>query len=104
LSPDRNTTHVEAERAGKEAMTYSIDGIRPETRAAIEAVEHRLELARSGVGEQDITSKNSRDLATATDIGVEDVARSIVGMPFRVPIVARSGVATHLSMGRHTGY
>jgi hypothetical protein len=60
-------------------MTYSIDGIRPETRAAIEAVERRLELARSGVGEQDITSKGGGDLATATDIGVEDVARSIVG-------------------------
>jgi hypothetical protein len=65
-------------------MTYSIDGI-PETRAAIEAVEHGLELARSGVGEQDITSKSGRDLATATDIGVEDVARSIVGDAFPCP-------------------
>ena len=42
-------------------MTYSIDGIRPETRAAIEAVERGLELARSGVGAQDITSKGGRD-------------------------------------------
>jgi hypothetical protein len=60
-------------------MTYSVDGIRPETRAAIEAVERGLELARSGVGAQDITSKGGRDFVTATDIGVEDVVRGIVG-------------------------
>ena len=68
-------------------MTKSMDGIRPETRAAIEAVERGLELARSGVGAQDITSKGGRDLVTATDIGVEDVVRGIVGDAFRVPVV-----------------
>jgi myo-inositol-1(or 4)-monophosphatase len=68
-------------------MTYSVDGIRPETRAAIEAVERGLELARSGVGAQDITSKGGRDLVTATDIGVEDLVRGIVGDAFRVPTV-----------------
>jgi myo-inositol-1(or 4)-monophosphatase len=68
-------------------MTNSMNEIRPETRAAIEAVERGLELARSGVGAQDITSKGRRDIVTATDIGVEDVVRGIVGDAFRVPVV-----------------
>lgn len=68
-------------------MTYSVDGIRPETRVAIEAVERGLALARSGVGADDVTSKGGRDLVTATDVAVEDLVRDIVGDALRFPVV-----------------
>jgi hypothetical protein len=38
---------------------------RPETLAAIQAVEQAVELARRGVGGADITAKSGRDLVTA---------------------------------------
>ena len=56
----------------------AVDGTRPETRVAIDAVERGLELARSRAGAGDITSKGDRDLVTATDIAVEDMVRDIV--------------------------
>jgi myo-inositol-1(or 4)-monophosphatase len=69
------------------AMTDSVDGIRPETRVAIEAVERGLALALSGVGADDVTSKGGRDLVTATDVAVEDMVREIVGGALRFPVV-----------------
>ncbi|MGZ8636851.1 MAG: inositol monophosphatase family protein, partial [Actinomycetota bacterium] len=68
-------------------MTASVDGIRPETRVAIEAVERGLELALSRVGAEDITSKGGRDLVTATDVAVEDTVRTIVGDAVGLPVV-----------------
>lgn len=68
-------------------MTYSIDGFRPETRVAIDAVERGLELARSRVGAGDTTSKGARDLVTATDVAVEDMVRVIVDDALGVSVV-----------------
>jgi myo-inositol-1(or 4)-monophosphatase len=68
-------------------MTYSIDGIRTETRVAIEAVERGLALAQSGVGAEDVTSKGGRDLVTSTDVAVENMVRGIVGDALRIPVV-----------------
>lgn len=68
-------------------MTHPSDDIRPETRAAVEAVERGLELALSRVGAEDITSKGGRDLVTATDVAVEDTVRTIVGDAIGLPVV-----------------
>jgi myo-inositol-1(or 4)-monophosphatase len=70
----------------------AVDGTRPETRVAIDAVERGLELARSRAGAGDITSKGDRDLVTATDIAVEDMVRDIVSaLPFPVVGEERGG-------------
>ena len=59
-------------------MTQSTDGFRPETLVAIGAVERALEVARRRVGAEDISSKGTRDVMTATDLAVEDAVRAIV--------------------------
>ena len=59
-------------------MTQSVDGFRPETLVAIDAVERALELTRRRVGAADTRAKGGRDLVTATDIAVEDAVRAIV--------------------------
>ena len=68
-------------------MTDPVDGSRPETRVAIEAVERGLELALSRVGREDITSKGGRDLVTATDVAVEDTVRMIVCDAVGLPLI-----------------
>src|SRR5919206_4828696 len=57
--------------------------MRPETEAALAAVEVGLDLARRRVGAERITSKGGRDLVTATDVAVEDAIRStlLAGFP-----------------------
>jgi myo-inositol-1(or 4)-monophosphatase len=69
--------------------------LRPATRVAIAAVRRGLELARSGVGADEITSKGGRDLVTATDVAVEDEIRRIVegGSPHPVVGEERGGEA-----------
>jgi myo-inositol-1(or 4)-monophosphatase len=51
---------------------------RPETRAAIQAVERALALSASRVGADEITLKGVRDIATATDVAVEDAIRAVL--------------------------
>jgi myo-inositol-1(or 4)-monophosphatase len=63
-----------------EQSAASTHELRSETRVAIEAVGRGLELARSRVGADDITSKGARDLATATDVAVEDAIRELLGV------------------------
>jgi myo-inositol-1(or 4)-monophosphatase len=81
---------------GVRAMTQSIDGFRPETLVAIDAVERALELARSRVGAEDITSKDARDVMTATDLAVEDAVRGIVRDALGVSVIGeeRGGEAS----------
>jgi myo-inositol-1(or 4)-monophosphatase len=59
---------------------------RPATRSAIDAVRRGQELARRRVGADDITSKGARDLATATDVAVEDAIRELLG-PTGFPVI-----------------
>ena len=68
-------------------MDRAIDDIRPATRVAIRAVRRGLELARSRVGAEEITSKGGRDRVTATDIAVEDEIRRIVEDEISHPVV-----------------
>jgi myo-inositol-1(or 4)-monophosphatase len=41
-------------------------------------VERALAIARRGIGAEDITEKDGRDLVTVTDVAVEDAVRGIV--------------------------
>jgi len=50
--------------------------MRPETRAALAAVDAGLMLMRRRAGADQITSKGGRDLVTATDVAVEDAVRA----------------------------
>lgn len=50
--------------------------MRPETEAALAAVEAGLELTRRRAGADQITSKGGRDLVTATDVAVEATVRA----------------------------
>jgi myo-inositol-1(or 4)-monophosphatase len=59
-------------------VTRSADRFRPETLAAITAVEHGLRLARRGAGAADIAPKGGRDVVTAADLAVEDSIRRIM--------------------------
>ena len=68
-------------------MSPAIEDARPVTRVAIRAVSRGLELARSRVGAEEITSKGGRDLVTATDIAVEDEIRLIVEGASSHPVV-----------------
>src|SRR2546425_11159395 len=68
-------------------MTPSRDGLRLETRVAIDAVEQGLELARRRVGAEDITFKGARDAVTATDVAVEDAVRAIVRGALASPVI-----------------
>ena len=68
-------------------MTRSRDGFRPETRAAIDAVERALELARRREGAADISFKSGRDVVTATDVAVEDAVRGILGDALAYPVI-----------------
>ena len=63
------------------------DTRRPMTRSAIEAVRRGLDIARSRVGAEEITSKGGRDLVTSTDIAVEDEIRRIVADASPYPVV-----------------
>jgi myo-inositol-1(or 4)-monophosphatase len=68
-------------------MDPVVEGIRPGTKVAIAAVRRGLDLAREGVGAEEITSKGGRDLVTATDMAVEDEIRRIVGDASPHPVV-----------------
>ena len=59
-------------------MRQCFNESRPETLAAIQAVEQAVELARRGVAGTDITAKSGRDLVTAVDVTVEDAIRAIL--------------------------
>ena len=50
--------------------------LRPETRAALAAVDTALELIRRRAGADRITSKGGRDLVTGTDVAAEDAIRA----------------------------
>lgn len=69
---------------------------RPETLAAIDAVERALTLVQGGAGAAEITAKGERDLVTAADIAVEDVVRGMVIRTLGFPVVGeeRGGRAT----------
>jgi myo-inositol-1(or 4)-monophosphatase len=67
------------------------DGLRPETVAALEAVERGLEIARARVGAGEVTLKGARDLVTATDVAVEDAIRHVLGDTFGIPVVGEEG-------------
>jgi myo-inositol-1(or 4)-monophosphatase len=69
-----------------------IEDIRSATRVAIRAVRRGLELARGGVGAEEITSKGGRDLVTTIDVAVEDEIRRIV-----------EGAAPHPVVGEERG-
>jgi myo-inositol-1(or 4)-monophosphatase len=73
-------------------MNPAIEDTRPATRVAIAAVRRGLELAREGVGAEQITSKGGRDLVTATDTAVEDEIRRLV-----------EGVTPHPVVGEERG-
>jgi myo-inositol-1(or 4)-monophosphatase len=45
---------------------------------AVEAMKQALTIARPGVGAEDVTAKDGRDLVTVTDVAVEDAIRRIV--------------------------
>ncbi len=77
-------------------MTSFAEGFRRETVVAMGAVERALELARRGVGAQDISSKGARDVVTATDVAVEDAVRGIVHDALGFPVIGeeRGGKAT----------
>jgi myo-inositol-1(or 4)-monophosphatase len=68
-------------------MNLAIEDTRPATRVAIRAVRRGLELARSRLGAEEITSKGGRDLVTATDIAVEDEIRGVVEGETPDPVV-----------------
>src|SRR5215210_3278190 len=50
--------------------------MRPETEAALAAVNVGLDLARRRVGADQVTMKGLRDPVTATDVAVEDAVRA----------------------------
>src|SRR5215216_2813345 len=50
--------------------------MRPETEAALAAVDVGLDLARRRVGADQVTMKGDRDPVTATDVAVEDAVRA----------------------------
>jgi myo-inositol-1(or 4)-monophosphatase len=60
---------------------------RPETVAAIDAVEQALEMTYGRVGAEDISHKGVRDLVTATDVAVEDAVRASVREALDLPVV-----------------
>jgi myo-inositol-1(or 4)-monophosphatase len=60
---------------------------RPETQAAVSAVQAGLRLALSRAGADDIRSKGGRDLVTATDVAVEEAVRDVLGQAFPYPVV-----------------
>jgi myo-inositol-1(or 4)-monophosphatase len=71
-------------------------GFRPESVAALEAVERALELARSRAGATDVSSKGVRDAVTATDVAVEDVVRHAVSEALGIAMIGeeRGGEAS----------
>jgi fructose-1,6-bisphosphatase/inositol monophosphatase family enzyme len=56
-------------------LTESADKFRPETLVALEAVERALTIAGRGVGAEDVTDKDGRDVVTVADIAIEDAVR-----------------------------
>ena len=60
---------------------------RPETVAAIEAVEGGLVLARARGGADRLTSKGPRDVVTETDVAVEDAIRAVLGAASDTPVI-----------------
>jgi myo-inositol-1(or 4)-monophosphatase len=59
-----------------------VRAMRPETKAALAAVELGLELTRQRAGAGRITSKGGRDLVTDTDVAVEDAIRASLRASF----------------------
>jgi myo-inositol-1(or 4)-monophosphatase len=77
-------------------MMPSADTFRPETRVAIDAAKQAFTIARRGVGADDITAKDGRDLVTVTDVAVEDAVRGIVADALGVSVIGeeRGGEAS----------
>lgn len=69
--------------------------LRRETALGLEVAGAALELALSGVGADDITSKGGRDLVTAVDTAVEDLVRERLTEGFGFPVIGeeRGGTA-----------
>ncbi len=65
----------------------AIDGVRPETRKAVEVVEQALGLTRRDVVAGDIGSKGGRDLVTSTDVAVEDAVRELLTVALGLTVV-----------------
>ena len=61
--------------------------LRSVTLAGIEAVERGLALATTNVGVDQVTSKDGRDIATATDIAVEDAMRQSLAQSHAIPVI-----------------
>ena len=59
-------------------MPRSADEFRPETLVGVDAVKRALTIARRGVGSDDVTVKDGRDLVTGRDVAVEDTIRGVV--------------------------
>jgi myo-inositol-1(or 4)-monophosphatase len=70
--------------------------LRPETAAAMEAVETALAMARSRSGADQVTVKGARDIVTGTDMAVEDAIRELVGDRLGTEVVGeeRGGVGS----------
>jgi myo-inositol-1(or 4)-monophosphatase len=68
-------------------MTSSTDGLRRATAVAVDVVARALDLARGGVGADQVTLKGPRDPVTATDLAVEDAVRGMLGERLGVPVV-----------------
>jgi myo-inositol-1(or 4)-monophosphatase len=81
-------------------VTPADDSFRPETRVAIDAVRHAIELTREGIGAAGITSKGGRDLVTATDITVEDALRATVSHARGAPVLGEERGGEAPSDGR----
>ena len=58
-----------------------------EAGVAIRAVAEGLDLALRRAGADDITSKDGRDIVTATDVGVEDHLRAVLGDALGIEVV-----------------
>lgn len=73
-------------------MTALPETFRPESQAAIEAVEHALAISRRREGAEHIRLKGDRDLVTATDVAVEEAVRDVVSA-LGMPVVGEEGDA-----------
>jgi myo-inositol-1(or 4)-monophosphatase len=67
-----------------------------EAEVAIRAVAEAFELALGRTGADDVTTKDGRDIVTATDVRVEDHVRAVLGEALAIEVVGeeRGGEAT----------
>lgn len=70
-----------------------VDGFRPETQVAIEAVARALEMTQRRDGADDVQLKGPRDLTTATDVAVEGAIRNALRSALSLSVVGEEGGA-----------